>query len=281
MISLIVCSRQPDISTLFRSNVFQTIGNNFAYEWIIINNSKNQYNIFQAYNEGVRKSSGDILCFMHDDIMFHSKNWGDRVHEHFNTYPYLGCLGVAGGHLMLDTPSSFWHSQARCMHYYGRDEAENMILVDDTKFRNPSGLTQVASVDGLWMCIRRSLFETIRFDDISYKGFHCYDSDICMQIIKAGYDIGIAFDILIEHSKKGSQNANYFESIEIWHRKWHDFLPISRGVQLSKEEIDTRTAFVQQIISLEKQVCELEQVYHSKKYRIGEFLTKPFRALKK
>ncbi len=69
MISLIICSRKSDISNSLKENIERTIGTD--YELIVIDNSTNKYSIFSAYNEGVRRSKGDILCFMHEDILYH------------------------------------------------------------------------------------------------------------------------------------------------------------------------------------------------------------------
>ena len=274
MISIIVCSRKPDIPAELRQNISDTIG--CDYELVVIDNSHNLYNIFQAYNEGVRRAKGDILCFMHDDILFHSENWGEVVRGYFGKCTKLGCLGVAGSHLLLDTPSSFWHSEANIFHFSSRDGSGNLGLIDTVKHGKEKSLIQVASVDGLWMCMRSNLFETIRFDDVTYKGFHCYDSDICMQVLQAGYDIGIAYEVIVEHNKIGTQNASYFESISQWHRKWTSSLPVVRGAEFSEDDIAARTALVKDIVYLEEQVAKLQGVRDSKAYRLGKFLLKPF-----
>ena len=81
MISLIVCSRSIDISDELKQNIQSTIG--AEYELVAIDNSQNEYSIFSAYNEGVRRSKYPYLCFMHDDIIYHTQGWGLKVIEHF------------------------------------------------------------------------------------------------------------------------------------------------------------------------------------------------------
>ena len=277
MISIVICSREPNLPMGLRDNIVKTIG--CEYELVIVDNSHNKYNIFQAYNEGVNRSKGDILCFMHDDVMFHSENWGKRVREYFDFYPNLGCLGVAGSHLLLDTPSSFWHSEANSLHYYDRDEKGGLLLIDSGAKKEDKDFEEVASIDGLWMSIRRSLFETIGFDDEVFHGFHCYDSDICMQILRMGYNIGVAYDVLIEHSGLGVQNDSYFESIRLWHQKWTGWLPIARGAEFSDEDIATRTTFVKNIVLLEERVANLKKIYNTKAYRLGRAILKPFKKM--
>ena len=92
MISIVICSRTPDISNDLRENIRRTIGSDF--ELLIIDNSSNRFSIFSAYNEGVRRAKGSIICFMHDDIMYKSSNWGKTVESFFASDDKLGLLGI-------------------------------------------------------------------------------------------------------------------------------------------------------------------------------------------
>ena len=74
LLSLIICSRKADVSQELKDNVAATIG--CEYELCVIDNSRNEYNIFSAYNEGVRRAKGGILCFMHEDVLFRANGWG-------------------------------------------------------------------------------------------------------------------------------------------------------------------------------------------------------------
>ena len=73
MISCIICSRRSDISAELKENIASTIG--CEYELVAIDNSKKEYSIFSAYNEGVRRANGEILCFMHEDILYHTQGY--------------------------------------------------------------------------------------------------------------------------------------------------------------------------------------------------------------
>ena len=76
MLSLIICSRTPKISNKLEKNIAETIG--CEYELVVIDNSQNKYSIFSAYNEGVKRARGSVLCFMHDDIIYKTANWGGK-----------------------------------------------------------------------------------------------------------------------------------------------------------------------------------------------------------
>ena len=75
LISIIVCARDKKIAPSLSKNINSTIGD-VDYEIVWIDNSSKQYSIFEAYNLGEQRSSGEYLCFMHEDILFHSNNWG-------------------------------------------------------------------------------------------------------------------------------------------------------------------------------------------------------------
>lgn len=92
MISLIICARTGNVSDTLLNNVESTIG--CDHEWVVIDNSRHQYNIFQAYNIGVARAKGDILCFMHDDILYHTNNWGTKIEDLFMD-DSIGQVGAA------------------------------------------------------------------------------------------------------------------------------------------------------------------------------------------
>lgn len=224
MISIIVCHRDKERLEKLEENISTTIGT--SYELIIIDNSNNQYNIFQAYNLGVKQSMGDILCFAHEDILFHTKNWGKLVCDHFLDKT-TGLIGTAGGNAFPKCPAPWWNNTILNDHLVNNIKTwDKQPSYRDLKQPFKSNVIKAVAVDGYWMCIRKSLFEIISFDENTFKGFHCYDTDICFQILKAKHKIYVVYDILIEHLSKGSINLQWIESAEKLADKWNFFLPI-------------------------------------------------------
>lgn len=285
MISCIICSRKPDIPNTLKQNIASTIG--CEYELIVIDNSLNQYTIFSAYNEGVKRSKGDILCFMHEDILFHTSNWGNLVVEHFIRNSHLGLIGVEGTHYMPKYAASWWSASMSS----GQMLQGNIIdgeYVSNQEFlwsrkRDNADSIEVVVVDGLWMCIRKSLFDNglVLFDEKTYNNFHCYDADICMQVIKSGYEVRVAYDIMIEHKSLGTPNVQYFEQLDIWYEKWKDMLPITRGVNLSEIEKNEREIICRRYTDLFRSnqilIKRLDGVCSSKAYKLGKMLLSPFK----
>ncbi len=230
MISLVVCSRYPDISEELKQNIIHTIG--CEYELIVIDNSQNNYSIFSAYNEGVRRAQGDVICFMHEDVLFESVDWGQKVDTLFQSDNSIGACAVAGCRYLRKAPS-----------YYPIGEgynAINLIQSDKTdsapyKWEDYSTVLDLAVFDGLWFCIRRSLFQQISFDDHSFSGFHFYDIDISVQVQQAGYRVVTIPDVWIKHLSGGNVNSTWVKNAFLFHDKWKDVLPISH-LDVSTEE---------------------------------------------
>lgn len=280
MISIIICQRTQILPDDLTSNIQQTIG--CDYEIVGIDNSNNQYSIFSAYNEGIQRAKGDILCFMHDDISFmHNRLWGRYVEQLFSEKNNLGALGVAGGHVMPNCPCSWWNSDITSMHIFTPDSNGQPDEAIHREYADSQVTIEVASIDGLWMCIRRSLFDTIRFDDKTFSGFHCYDSDICMQILVAGYQIKVTFEIDILHKGKGNLNAQYYRDIELWHKKWQDHLPIVRGIPITENELEIHQHYAIKLYEQHKELVSLYNRLQSPEYRTGHFLLKPLRFIKR
>ena len=222
LISLIICARTKAISPALQANIDATIG--VGYELVVIDNSANRYSIFEAYNIGVSKSTFPYLCFMHDDIEYHTQNWGQKTLGYFEDEK-TGAIGMAGSPYAPAMPGSWW----------GNGLVNEYILpVSDSnagpriKTTGTAGrFSEVVTLDGIWMCIRKSIFSKIAFDEKNYRGFHFYDVDIAIQINRLGYKLYCAFDVLISHYSVGNMNQNWIDNALVFNTKWRGDLPIS------------------------------------------------------
>jgi hypothetical protein len=120
MLSIIACSRNKTLSNEFTLNIRSTFG--VDYEIISIDNSENRYSIFSAYNIGISKSQYPYLCFVHEDVLFHSNNWGVNIISHLQD-SNTGIIGVAGSDLVTRVPAS-WATLI--------SPSKNLILSDPT-----------------------------------------------------------------------------------------------------------------------------------------------------
>jgi len=290
MISIIICSRHTDISEELKVNIQTTIG--LEYELVIIDNSKNEYSIFQAYNEGVRRAKYPYLCFMHEDILYHTQDWGEKVIEHLKDEK-VGLIGVGGCHFLSKYPVSLlsWKVTIRNSFYsfnYIQGDQKNQVNKKEVLNNLQGGSVNVLALDGMWFCLKRDLFEhtKLKFDEENYSGFHFYDFDICMQVYAQKMDTKIIPDILIEHFSTGNFDKVWYDNAFVFYKKWKNYLPAAVGLKLTNEEIkateyDLVMEFIQSAVqtqdTLEKQI---QSIRHSKKYRLGCFLLKPLNWIK-
>lgn len=229
MISVIICIRELSKKNRIVSNIEKTIGT--FNEIIFIDNSKNKYNIFEAYNLGIEKSNGDILCFVHDDVIFHTQDWGKNVEKHLSI-SNVGMIGVAGPTYISKFPSIWWSiglKNPNVIRQYNIDSDREKLKDSHTTNINPFNETasDVVALDGVFFCIKKKIFldYNIKFDN-SYKGFHFYDIDISLQILKKQYRILCVYDILIEHVSVSNINKTWLKASKLFYKKWKNQLPI-------------------------------------------------------
>ena len=223
MISIIICARTPQLSQLLLTSIKESIG--VPFELVVINNTQNQLTIFQAYNLGVSKSNFSYLCFMHDDILFHTPNCGQIVCRHFEDNA-TGAIGIGGSKYLSYMPGAWWSTGFEELNIIHTDPANNKSVTQTIK-KTVGNKSEVTAVDGVWFCIPRQLFQKIKFDEETFKGFHHYDLDICRQIAAQGYKIYVVFDVLIEHFSRGNINQSWLDNALIFQRKWRKQLPAS------------------------------------------------------
>ena len=280
MISIVICSRKPDISAELRQNIAETIG--CEYELFVIDNSSNQYSIFQAYNEGVKRSTGEVLCFMHDDVLFRSSNWGDTIKTHFQEKESVGVIGFAGAHFLPDMPM-YWDESPLISEYNLTTRKGQTEQCFSLEHFGGKALAEVAVADGMCLFVRKSLFDRIAFDEATYQGFHLYDMDISMQVRKAGYKVCVCNDVLVEHFYEFNPNKAGYDLFELnlqkFYDKWSSQLPLAVGLN------DMTDGMITQLNGYVIRKMRMEESYkgvlRSKAYRIGKTVLSPLKKHKR
>jgi Glycosyltransferase like family len=237
MISLIICSRNKQISASLVDNLEKTVG--LPFETISVDNSTNQYSIFQAYNIGASKAQYECLCFMHEDILFHTVGWGRIVTEELND-PHSGVIGVAGAIYKSEIESSWWMSNEEDFSFYHRYNLLQHFKSGIKKLEAKGGekATDSASVvvlDGVWMCCRKQFWESHPFDEKTYNGFHFYDLDFSLTAFVNGFTNKVTYRVLLEHFSAGQMDRNWIIDSKRFHRKWEKMLPASTQPVLAGE----------------------------------------------
>jgi glycosyltransferase involved in cell wall biosynthesis len=237
-ISIIVCSRRDPLTSLHEKNVRKTIGS-VSFEYLCIDNSDNRYSLAAAYNEGVKRASGEIAVFMHEDVFFMEGGWGDVLLEKFKT-PDIGLVGIAGTeYLFADNPG--WVAAGRPF-IHGRvvHELDNGNTYNLTVFSWDKHDVDVVAVDGLFFAIRTGLFTAVTFDETTFDGFHFYDIDICMQVRRYARCI-VTGDVLVKHQSGGSFDETWKKYALRFIQKYRSELPA--GCAAKVPDRSRRTGF--------------------------------------
>lgn len=273
MISIIICCRHNELPKDLIQNIEDTIG--CDYELVIVDNFNGRHSIFSAYNEGVRRSHGDILHFRHDDITHLTHGWG-YVAEEILSDPSIGLLGVVGSHVMPGFPA--YYSESPYMSGCNRDNDNGVIRGNDYGYWNNLGIAEVAVVDGQQFFIPKRLFPPLRFDEERFFGFHGYDMDICLQVQSLGLKVVVSNRMLSEHHWSNSKWNNssmlrqLYAAMNIVYEKWKVNLPIVRGIDKPQAEIDN-------MMLLWNDAYRYRTILSSKTYKLGYRLLSPIRKI--
>ena len=191
----------------------------------------------------------------------------------------IGLVGFAGSHFMSSAPFYWTQSPFISEHNLTNDRGVILECFQDYYF-NEAGIAELVVVDGFCFFVRSLLFDSIRFDDITYSGFHAYDVDICMQVQNLGYKVCACNKVLIEHcwSESASATKKGYELIDhnlsLFVSKFKEYLPIHKGVEGVPESVWERLNgfFLSDYAA--------RQVRKSKSYRLGRAVLSPFKWLR-
>jgi glycosyltransferase involved in cell wall biosynthesis len=197
MISVIFCSidkAKADATVHQYSNM---LGDE-PHEIILIQDARS---LAEAYNRGLKQAKGDIIVLSHDDIEFlQPSTWLSKVKSHLSSFDFIGLAGttklIGPAWALAGPPYNF--GQVAEMN---ADGDPYRVLI----FGTPSPVVpNIQAVDGLFMAFKRDVVNKVRFDEVNFNGFHCYDIDFSFSAYKSGFRLGVATDIPVLHASQGS-----------------------------------------------------------------------------
>jgi hypothetical protein len=208
MISIIVCSRDKILLHKLETTIATTI--NVEYEIIQINNAENSYTICEAYNIGGKKAQYQILCFIHEDITIQTINWGNKILQHFENNTSIGVIGFAGSTYKSVIPSPWYAAGNNTIRSNIFQISSNETIHD---LINPykETISEVVVLDGVWLTVKKDIFNKVLFNEELLKGFHGYDLDFSIRAAKY-CKLAVVYDIDIIHQSTGSFDNKWLEA---------------------------------------------------------------------
>ena len=224
MISVIICSINKILAGQVQKNIASTIG--VDWEPIVIDNTIAPESITNVYNLGAAKAKYELLCFVHEDVLFQTKNWGVKMVDYFKNDASLGLIGIAGSKYKSKTPSGWFSgiTDIECCNITHVDSGGNQQRM----YYNPvaDSLTQeVMVLDGVLLCCPKKVWEAIRFDETLLKDFHLYDLDFSFRVAEK-FKVITTFEIDLVHLTQGGSFGNkWVEYTLLWHQQMQNKLP--------------------------------------------------------
>jgi hypothetical protein len=241
MISVVICSVDPDLLSAIKQNIAETIG--VEYEIIAVDNRNSGEGICHVYNSCAKKAKYEYICFVHEDVLFDSQDWGKILIE--KSIDDCGVVGIAGGMVRTMRPVSWNDSGKEYARYniYQQDKNKKRLY-----YENPENISfsEVLVLDGVFLFVRKQIWEQHPFDEKTFRHFHLYDQDFCFQVACSGYKNYVCNSIKLIHFSRGSFNLNWLEGALSFCEKWKQELPksVCELTERDWKKIDARELYV-------------------------------------
>jgi hypothetical protein len=181
-----------------------------------------EYSLTEVYNKILNQSSNDVVVLCHDDIYFDSKNWGQKILNHFKRKSEYGILGLAGTTSM--PKSAKWWEDFSKMKGIVNHEHEGKKW--ESKYSTSKGneIDDVVLVDGLFIVIKKNNIKENFNEEIG--GFHFYDVDFSFRNFIKDVKIGVIYDVRVTHKSIGETNEQWEKNREVFAEKYKEVLPV-------------------------------------------------------
>ena len=238
MISVIACSVKPEICKKMFDSVSQTIG--VEHETIAFDNREKKLGLCAAYNKAANEAKGDYLCFVHEDIVIKTDNWGKELIK-FAEHNNCGVIGIAGGKCANRNFTNWGLSECNLIKIYDGANSGNNLDSETNLFyhySNPDNeiFSKAVCLDGVFLFVRKDIWESNKFDEETFKGFHFYDADFSFSVSQK-YQNYVYFGMDIYHLSGGNRERTFCENMYLFQKKWKCKLPYCLpGYKISYEQ---------------------------------------------
>lgn len=194
MISIICASNNEEILNkyLISSLKKQTYKD---YELIIVDTIEKKYNgCIDALNAGIKKSSGDILMFVHHDIEFCDKDELKNIVNQLDNLEY-GIAGVAG--------ASYERNKliGNITNGPNKEKISNLVIDQPTK---------VQTLDEVLFIIKKDIIKKYPFNS-NNNTWHLYAVEYSLNMLENNENVYVIPSNIYHASPGYSLNKSYFE----------------------------------------------------------------------
>jgi len=190
---------------------------------------RNETNLgpIRAINQGISAARYDFVMVIHNDVIVFENGWLQKIVSAMKDDPRIGIAGLAGRKEIYKTG---------CVN---EDSLKHNLQNEDLNPPMEEDVAEVAVVDGLCFVMRRELLDKVKGLDETYGYMHCYDLDISMESIAAGFK-NVVVKIEAMHVGNGGRTRRLREykevvkddygllkrNCKIFANKWKRMLPL-------------------------------------------------------
>jgi hypothetical protein len=193
-VSVIVCS-VDDAKAAHTEALYQRLLTGMPHEIIIL---RDAVSLAEAYNRALDRATGEVIVLSHDDIDILAPDFAARLCRHLCDYDVLGVVGAT----RMTGPLPIWaghpHVRGWITHHLPGNDTWDVDLLDP---RPVAG--DVIVLDGVLLAARREVFASVRFDAVTFDGFHGYDIDWSYRAALAGFRLAATGDLRVVHASRG------------------------------------------------------------------------------
>lgn len=238
MISIIVSSYKSVYYEALKKNIEQTVG--VTYEIIKVDNP-GLMGICEAYNKGASEATYDLLCFVHEDVLFVSNCWGKKVTQLFEEDEELALAGFAGSRYKSKFVTG-WTTGLKefdCVNI--SHQSDNSTQKLNAPLNNKE-YVEVKTLDGVCLLMRRAEWQINQFNE-DIPGFHFYDVDLSLRLSSQLKKVAVIFCVDLLHFSNGKFNDSWVEAAFAFHSRKDVQEKISLLNNSTNNNLDKRVRF--------------------------------------
>lgn len=159
---------------------------------IMVKNEQN-VGILQTFKQGYQNAGGDILLFIHSDVLIHADSWVAKLERAFKRDPKLGLAGFFGARAIGEDGGRMDSMSNMLGKVWGKCDCHPIAGAHHGHIVKE--VTPATVLDGLGMAFRRETLkrlveETDMFADWR-SPHHFYDKILSLKVVSLGYHVAV------------------------------------------------------------------------------------------
>jgi hypothetical protein len=234
MISIIICSVDQRKFRAIAENYLRLLGDE-PFELIGVHDARS---MCEGYNRGIRRATGDIVIFCHDDIEILAADFKDRLKGHLRRFDLIGVAGTTKLIKPLWPVAGPPYIYGQIAHVNAQEKCFD-VYIFGTPTRSVSG---IQALDGVFLAATRRVLDTVTFDERTFNGFHLYDLDFSFAAYLRGFKLGVCNDLPLIHTSPGNYGAEWGRQAMLFYEKYKAHMQpgdVRKGT-LMKVKVQTR-----------------------------------------